>query len=284
MLGRSPLMMAAGASSYKYFVEEYLGRVRTADLGAGNSLWLERSVTDAISVLLEGLVSDGLLGLAGTPPILSASASLIKCGCLIMGARTLPGALVPLASNMPAPTNYNFVSADYDRKTGLIGNGTTKYLNTGHNMNSVGLDDQSFSVYVTALPTTGIAIGGGGIDGNGSTNITYSSATTTTTTRSRTQVASSAVGVPTTPFFGISRSAAASYTRRISGASTVISTPSQTLMNRDITLFALGYVGQPVSIYANPRIAFYHGGRAFDTAILEARITTFANAIAAAIP
>jgi hypothetical protein len=45
----------------------------------------------------------------------------IKASCILAGARTLSGSLTPLKG--AAPTNFNFVSGDYNRKTGLVGNG-----------------------------------------------------------------------------------------------------------------------------------------------------------------
>jgi hypothetical protein len=53
----------------------------------------------------------------------------IKASCILAGARTRLGALVPLVGT--APTPFNFVDADYNRKTGLAGNGTNKSLRTG---------------------------------------------------------------------------------------------------------------------------------------------------------
>lgn len=46
----------------------------------------------------------------------------------MIGARTLAGALIPIVG--PAPTNFNFVSADYNRRTGLICTVNTKRLST----------------------------------------------------------------------------------------------------------------------------------------------------------
>ena len=58
----------------------------------------------------------------------------IKASCILAGARTLTGALVPLVGT--APTNNNFASGDYNRKTGLVGNGSTKYLDSNRNNNA----------------------------------------------------------------------------------------------------------------------------------------------------
>jgi hypothetical protein len=75
----------------------------------------------------------------------------IKQSCILCGARTLAGALVPLKGD--APTNNNFVSGDYNRKSGLVGDRSTKYLRvTGV---PVGVAS-SQSVRVTHAGTVGV--------------------------------------------------------------------------------------------------------------------------------
>lgn len=61
---------------------------------------------------------------------------------LMCGARTLAGALVPMKG--VAPTSHNFTAGDYNRKTGLLSDGTTKYLDTNVNANSNGQSTASF--------------------------------------------------------------------------------------------------------------------------------------------
>jgi hypothetical protein len=83
---------------------------------------LESAVRTAIDKFVRGCKADGIW-------------DAIKASCVLAGARTLDGALVPLKGS--APTNNGpFVSGDYDRKTGLAGNGTTKFLNSNRNNNA----------------------------------------------------------------------------------------------------------------------------------------------------
>lgn len=57
-------------------------------------------------------------------------------------------------------TNVNFVQGDYAEGTGLKGNGSSKYLNTGFNTNLLtDTKDRHMAFYLNELPTTG--------DGNG---------------------------------------------------------------------------------------------------------------------
>jgi hypothetical protein len=89
----------------------YLRAVEAADGQA-----LETPVKRAVDDFFRGTKADGTF-------------SALKAACILCGARTLAGALVPLAG--AAPTNNNFVDADYNRETGLVGNGSTKYLDSG---------------------------------------------------------------------------------------------------------------------------------------------------------
>jgi hypothetical protein len=49
-----------------------------------------------------------------------------------------------------APTNFNFVSGDYNRKTGLVGDGSTKYLDS----NRAGNADPQNSFHLSTYSTT----------------------------------------------------------------------------------------------------------------------------------
>jgi len=88
----------------------YLAAVAAAD-GAP----VEVGVAVAVDDFFKGTKADGTF-------------SAIKAACLLCGARTLAGALVPLVG--AAPTNSNFLPGDYNRQTGLVGDGSTKYLDS----------------------------------------------------------------------------------------------------------------------------------------------------------
>jgi len=84
-------------------VKTYIDAVEAAD-----GELIEFGVANAVNEFVRGCKNDNIW-------------EAIKASCILAGARTLGGALVPLTGT--APTNNNFVSADYNRKTGLIGNG-----------------------------------------------------------------------------------------------------------------------------------------------------------------
>jgi hypothetical protein len=79
----------------------YIAAVETADGQA-----LEPAIRTAYDQFIRGCKADGIW-------------DAIKASCILSGARSLSGALVPLKGS--APTNNNFVSGDYVRTTGLVG-------------------------------------------------------------------------------------------------------------------------------------------------------------------
>jgi len=75
----------------------------------------------------------------------------IKGSCIFAGARTLEGALTPLAGT--APTNFNFTIADYNRKTGLKG-ASGKYLSTNRTIQSDPINSRHIYAYVSEAATS----------------------------------------------------------------------------------------------------------------------------------
>jgi hypothetical protein len=100
---------------------------------------LELGVITAVETFITGCKSDGIWG-------------AIKASCILAGARTLSGALVPLVGT--APTNYNFVSADYNRETGLKGDGATKFLNPNRNNNADPQNSKHIALHIGELHHT----------------------------------------------------------------------------------------------------------------------------------
>jgi hypothetical protein len=113
------LVISKGLTLARTFDPEitaYIAAVETADGQA-----LEPAVKTAYINFILGCKADGIW-------------NAIKASCILAGARTLTGALVPLAGT--APTSFNFVDGDYNRKTGLVGDGSTKYLDSNRNNNA----------------------------------------------------------------------------------------------------------------------------------------------------
>ena len=201
----------------------------------------------------------------------------IKASCIMAGWDGLNGALTPLKGD--APTNFNFVSGDYVRTTGLLGNGVSKYLDSNRNNNADPQNSKHIAAYIkqqgvrVAIGTNTIASGGSwfsiNLDG--------------TTSSMRANSVSSyfyADAFPLAPgLLGISRSGASAQSH-IAGLGVLASTiSSATPTNENIFIFR--GVG---NAYGTHRLAFYSIGESLDLAALDARVTTLTSAITAALP
>jgi len=238
----------------------YITAVETADGQA-----LEEKVKIAIDNFVLGCKADGIW-------------SAIKASCILAGARTLAGALVPLVGT--APTNYNFVSGDYDRETGLVGDGSTKYLDSNRNNNDDPQNSKHLFCQVMETPSGTMAVIGAGGNDNGSSNITFVSSLAAY------RVNSSLTGGSNTLHslgnFGASRSSSLEFTY-ISNNETVAnaSQSSDAPYNGSIHVFRRN-ASSPLN--ADARLAFYSIGESLNLARLDARVTDLINAIGVAIP
>jgi len=231
---------------------------------AADGLALENGVRQAINNFVVGCKADGTW-------------SAIKASCILMGARTLAGALKPLAG--PSPTNYNFVSGDYNRKTGLAGNSVNKYLDTGHSNTANGQNDAHMGVYATSFAAETANFLGSGTNANsGSSAVGYS--TTATLGRSRNtanDVLKSSVDVG---FVGHSRAASAEFTARSGGVTSTVSRTSQAAHNANV----FAYLASGGATYSGGRMAFYSIGSSLDLQLLDSRVSQLYTDITAAIP
>jgi hypothetical protein len=266
--------------SYSPYVTDYISRVVAADVAAGNTQGLESGTMDAFSSVIEGLVFDGLLGVSGG--VISQSVSTIKAMCFMCGARTLLGSLVPVVG--PPPTSLNFTSGDYNRKTGLLGNGSTKYLNTNRNNAADPQDNNHNAVFLlsTASVSQSAYIAADSSGNNGSNTIRK--ATNAIILRSRYNASADTPVGTANPigFLGLTRSSAAQFTARVSGANTLIGASSSATFSTNVTLFARN-AAAPNS-FADARISFYSIGESLDLAVLDARISTLMATLATVIP
>ena len=202
--------------------------------------------------------------------------SALKATCILAGARTLAGALVPLVG--PAPTNFNFAADDCNRKTGLLGNGSTTYLNSNRNNNSDPQNSNHNAVYVSVAHTGSVGqYIGSGPTGVGTNNLGQN-LSVEIFARNRSSTAGTIPGVPL-GFLGHSRNQSSEFSLRANGSTTTIIATSGTPINANVDIFRRG-----TGSYANARLAFYSIGESLDLALLDARVTALINAFAAAIP
>jgi hypothetical protein len=228
---------------------------------------LESGVRKAYNNFIKGCKSDGIW-------------DSIKASCILAGARTLDGALVPLVGT--APTNLNFVSGDYNRETGLVGDGSTKYLNSNRNNNADPQNSNHNAAYATSV---GSVSGGSVLASNSSTdfggNVILASQTSNVFTRSRSGTGTNNGVILTGGLIGINRSNSANYNVRINGSNLTVSVASETSFNGNIFAYRRGIAAPN---YSNHRLSFYSIGESLDLALLDTRVSTLMTDLAAAIP
>jgi hypothetical protein len=248
-----------GFSSPDADARAYLAAVRIAD-GAN----LEPAVAKAISDFVIGCKTDGIW-------------DAIKASCILAGARTLAGALTPLKG--AAPTNNGpFVSGDYNRETGLKGNASTKYLNSGRKANADSLNDCHLATYASEA-ATGFMMYMGGESGNAH-DFFRNGAVISLRNRGGSGTLSSAGA--STGLIGHTRSASGSFVARASGTDTTITAASGTADNADVFIFARNNAGS-LNLPSDARLAFYSIGSSVNLALLDTRVSALITAIGAAI-
>lgn len=244
-------------------VATYIAAVEAAD-----GQLIEFAVADAINKFVQGCKNDGIW-------------SAIKACCILAGARTLSGALVPLVGT--APTNNNFVSGDYNRKTGLLGNGSTKYLNSNRNNNADPQNSNHNAVYISSAASTTTHILGSHPLATPGANSLYNGATPSNGACFN-RSDGSTQGLLTSSlsgFVGHNRNASSEFTTRNLLATNTITANSSSPADGNILVFCRGVT--PAS-FSDARLSFYSIGESLDLAKLDTRVTNLMNALSAAIP
>jgi hypothetical protein len=237
----------------------YLAAVAAAD-GAP----VEVGVATAVDDFFKGCRADGTF-------------SALKAACLLCGARTLAGALVPLVG--AAPTNNNFVDADYNRETGLKGNGSSKYLDSGRANNADPQDDQHIAAYVHTADTgsTGAYIGCAFT--TGSTVVGSNPAADELFFRNQSGPAEIYMDSDAVGFLGSSRETGLAYVARFKSSSQQVNVSSQPPSSLRNYVFARDSTAGAIS-FSDARLAFYSIGTAIsDLALLDARVTALVQRI-----
>ena len=251
----------------------YLRAVEAADGQA-----LETPVKRAVDDFFRGTKADGTF-------------SALKAACLLCGARTLAGALVPLVGTAPTNVADGFVSGDYTRggaAPGLTGDGTS-YLDSGRANNADPLNDRHYSVYLTSYNANNpqVVFGSMQLTFPGTLNICLLSADTASLFHVSGNLAPDRLQF--TPFnslspafAGATRSSSAGFSARAGGttASTTSASVRTTALNEFV--FARNNNGS-VEFRSAASIAFYSIGESLDLALLDNRVTALVTAIGAAV-
>jgi hypothetical protein len=186
-----------------------------------------------------------------------------------------------LVGTAPTPNNFDLVGdTDYDRKTGLVGDGSTKYLDSTYAY-PVSLQNNCHSSgWFSAIETVGIpvaAYGDAGAKGSylraGGARL-YQEATSTFTASDTT----------TTGFRGISRSSSASFIYRRANTNETANIASFAVTHQSLGMFARRRNTGAYDNYSDARLAFYSIGESLDLAALDTRVSNLITAIGAAIP
>ena len=193
------------------------------------------------------------------------------------------GLLVPLRDGMDVGTNVdnNFVSGDYNAKTGLVGDGSSKYIDSNRNNNADGQNNISMGVYISAVGAT--AITEAFIGSRHPTNASpltqmlslsggdkiarLNSGTTGTFTSSR---------MP--GYFGSSRNNSSNMLARFSGANNELTSASSEPYDNNQWVFARNHIGS--AAFSNCRLSLYHIGPALNLATLDGILTEYMARIA----
>lgn len=254
--------------AYDVNAASYFSRVEAAD---GQPL--EQGVRNAINNFVLGCKSDGIW-------------TAIAACCILAGARTVAGAIVPLVGN--DPTNNNITNSDYSRTLGILGNGSNKFLNTTYNNNNTTLfpqNDSHISCYVSQLASSVVGIYAGdstsGI-GNRLTIISPSSTSTNITLRNRASTGS-VITNTSTGLFGSSRSSSTSFTVFGSTTSGYTSTTAN-VTSQVPTVGGFGILASSTGVTpSNGRVSFYSIGKALNLTLLQQRVDNLLSSIASSV-
>lgn len=241
--------------------QAYIDAVEAADTEP-----LEAEVARAITRFVKGCKQDGIW-------------DAIKASCILAGARTLTGALVPLVG--AAPTNFNFVSGDYNRKIGLKGDGSTKYLDTNRSVTADPQNNCHISGYATEAGSFFVTMGSSAPTTTGASVITQSNPI-----RGRLRNTTYTTGtISSAPpcFHGFSRNSSAGFTAQANGSSEFLNATSSAYGSTG-NYRVLRWYSETANNTSDSRISFYSIGEALDLAKLDNRVTALMNAFNQYIP
>jgi hypothetical protein len=242
--------------------QAYLQAVEAADGQA-----LEFEVARAIDNFVLGCKADGIW-------------NAIKASCILAGARTLTGALVPLVGAVPSRAGTEG-GWNYARKTGLKANGTDNDIDTGRNNNADPQNNKHLAVWISTHHTrnqTRADFGAAGSTAGGSQLMTTSTARFYRLNWSTAGSSSESDTATTTGFWGASRSSGSDVLGRYANSNRTLPNVSGVPQSVNLRVFSRG------TDFSDARLAFYSIGESLDLALLDARVTALINAFDAAIP
>ena len=193
----------------------------------------------------------------------------------------IQGVTVPLKSTMTALTNNNFVAGDLDQLTGLKGDASTKYLDTGSKFNDFPQNDFSMSCNITEFiqeTTDGNYLAYQSFGDGVSQISTQNDAGVNPNnliTRCNTRNAKINFDLGSLEdLYGINRTVSTEYSVQYGASSTTVTEPSQAPANQIMSI-----LGASTEAKSNARMATYHIGPALNLATLEGLQATLLSEI-----
>jgi hypothetical protein len=235
----------------------------------------QKLLADAINDFIVGCKADGIW-------------DSIKACCILAGWDGLSGCLVPLKG--AAPTNNGpFVSGDYNRKTGLVGNGSSKYLAANRNNNADPQNNQSMGAWISAFGagTNDAVMGSGTGTISGASHLLVQKSPTSLSdrfvvrSRGGTEVLEAVDITHAAGLHGMSRAASGTFSYLLSGSSGTATKTSNAADTGPINVFARDTAS---ALYATHRLSFYWIGESLTLSSLSSRVSALVTAIGAAIP
>jgi hypothetical protein len=181
---------------------------------------------------------------------------------------------VPLVG--AAPTNNNFVSGDYNRETGLVGNGSTKYLDSNRANNADPQDSKHIALWRSTAATNDAGLMGSNNVTTGHTHIYTGFGSFIFRNNAATSGSGSLASMTGAGFLGTSRVSSSEFNHIIGTSVTTNAVASQTPVSAAIRVFETGGI-------TNARLAFYSVGEGLDLSLLESRVSALIIAIGNAI-
>ena len=246
---------------------DYLSRMATAD-GAG----VEVGVATAVDAFFRDSKAAGVF-------------DALKACCILCGARTITGALVPLAGDAPTAQG-GWASGDYSRTDGLEGDGNALYLDSNRAGDDDPQNDCHLSVYVTQVSTLGSDQISNRISevADGYRTISQNAQDGDTFFRCSSNNPGTIAGTPT-GFLGASRNSASEFIARHSEANETVSVASIGPASTNVRVFNR----ISTDSFSDAKIAFYSIGSSLGSnpadglADLDTAVTNLITAIGEAL-
>jgi hypothetical protein len=236
---------------------DYLSRVKAAD-GAG----VEVGVATAVNAFFADAKELGVF-------------SALKACCILAGARTLAGALVPVVGDAPTNVANGFVNGDFSRTSGLTGDGTS-YLDSGQAID--GPANYHQCAYITAKPTVNTVFVGSD-NASQQRYLLYSNVAA-----DETRAISGQTGTPylggsgslEAGFKGVSRASANDFEARASATTSSVSSAAGDATSLNSFVFG-NNLNETLSGAGDATLAFYSIGTSLSLEDMDTAVTNLIN-------